>query len=156
MSASGSAPVSSGRLADELGDALPPASSLPAEAFELVERVRELVAAVVMTDVDADQRAAAAQRIAAVTDALWARRRDEALLLVRHPDGRLESMVQAGSGRLNPQAAPVEWLVRPTEPPPGTEGMRGYVCWVASHASGLTGRGRDSRWSTGRRLAVWW
>ena len=42
------------------------------------------------------------------------------------------------------------------EPPPGTEGMRGYACWVASHASGLTGRGRDSRWSTGRRLAVWW
>jgi len=113
--------VSSGRLADELGDALPPASSLPAEAFELVERVRELVAAVVMTDVDAEERAAAAQRIAAVTDALRSRRRDEALLLVRHPDGRLESMVQAGSGRLNPQAAPVEWLVRPTEPPPGTK-----------------------------------
>ncbi|TMK61645.1 MAG: hypothetical protein E6G60_10670 [Actinobacteria bacterium] len=64
MSASGSAPVSSGRLADELGDALPPASSLPAEAFELVERVRELVAAVVMTDVDADQRAAADRRVA--------------------------------------------------------------------------------------------
>ena len=29
-------------------------------------------------------------------------------------------MVQAGSGRLNPQAPPVEWIERPTEPPPGS------------------------------------
>ena len=121
MPASASGPISAGRLADELGEQLPPASSVPSEAFELVERVRELVAAVVMTEVDAAERAALAEQIAAITDSLRARQRDDALFLVRHPDGRVESLVQAGSGRLNPQAPPVEWIVRPTEPPPGTE-----------------------------------
>lgn len=116
-----SGPVSAARLADELGDLLPDAASIPDEAFALVERVRELVEAVVMTDVGAAERAAAAEQIERVTEALRARRRDGTLLLVRHPDGRVESMVQAGSGRLNPQAPPVEWIVRPTEPPQGTD-----------------------------------
>ncbi len=113
--------MSAGRLADELGASLPPAASIPEEAVALVERVRELVAAVVMTDVDPDERAAAAEQIAEITRALEATQRDQALLLVRHPDGRVESLLQAGSGRLNPQAPSVEWIVRPTEPPPGTE-----------------------------------
>jgi acyl-coenzyme A thioesterase PaaI-like protein len=118
---SGSRPVSAGRIADELGDALPSAASVADESFALVERVRELVAAVVLTDVDAEARATAASRIAEVADALRAQQRDEALFLVRHPDGRVESLLQAGSGRLNPQAPPIEWIVRPTEPPPGTD-----------------------------------
>ena len=113
------APVSAARLAEQLGDRLPSAASVPESAFELVARVRELVEAVVMTDVSADARASAADQIAAVTTALRTRRRPEALFLVRHPDGRLESLVQAGSGRLNPQAPPVEWTHRPTEPPVG-------------------------------------
>jgi hypothetical protein len=111
-------PVSAGRLAEELGDKLPAAGSIPSESFTLVEGVRELVAAVVMTDVDAATRTDAAQAIAAVTQQLRTHVRDQALLLVRHPDGRVESLLQAGSGRLNPQAPPVEWLVRPTEPAP--------------------------------------
>ena len=40
--------------------------------------------------------------------------------LVRHADGRVESLNQAGSGRLNPQAPPIEWIHRPKEPPPGS------------------------------------
>jgi acyl-coenzyme A thioesterase PaaI-like protein len=136
-------PVSAGRLADLLGDALPAASSLPDEAFTLVERVRELVTAVVLTDVDAGERAAAAARIAEVTEALQARQRDEPLLLVRHEDGRVESHLQAGSGPLNPQAPPVEWLVRPTEPPPGTDPrpveVRARCAFTAAHA-GSPGR----------------
>ena len=115
------APVSAARLAEELGDRLPSAAAVPDSAFDLVARVRELVEAVVMTDVSADTRAAAADQIAAVTAALRARRRQDALFLVRHPDGRVESLVQAGSGRLNPQAPPVEWIHRPTEPPAGSE-----------------------------------
>ena len=114
-------PISAGRLAEQLGESLPAAESIPAESFALVERVRELVRAVVMTDVSAAERDAAAQRIAEVTDALRRRQRAQPIFLVRHADGRVESMVQAGSGRLNPQAPPIEWIARPTEPPPGTE-----------------------------------
>ena len=115
------APVSATRLAAQLGDLLPAASSVADESFVLVDRVRELVEAVVMTDVSPAARAAAAQRIAEVTEALRAERRGVPLLLVRHPDGRVESLLQAGSGRLNPQSPPIEWLHRPTEPPAGSE-----------------------------------
>lgn len=115
-----SPPISAARLAEELGDRLPPAESVPPEAFELVARVRELVEAVARTDVEADGLARAADDVAAVTEALRARQRDH-LQLVRHPDGRVESLRQAGSGRLNPQSPPIEWIHRPTEPPPGGE-----------------------------------
>lgn len=136
-------PVSAARLAEQLGDSLPAAAAIPAESFALVERVRDLVTAVVMTDVDAASRDEAAQRIAEITRALRARQREQAILLVRHPDGRVESMVQAGSGRLNPQAPPIEWVVRPTEPPPGTEPVPVEVharcTFTAAHA-GSPGR----------------
>jgi acyl-coenzyme A thioesterase PaaI-like protein len=112
------APVSAARLAEMLGDRLPGPETIPDGAFELVERVRELVEAVVMTDVDAPERERAAEDVAALTERLRARRRENALYLIRHPDGRVESLVQAGSGRLNPQAPPIRWIVRPTEPPP--------------------------------------
>jgi acyl-coenzyme A thioesterase PaaI-like protein len=130
-------PVSAARLAELLGDQLPGPSSIPAAAFELVARVRELVEAVVMTDVDGNERAAAARDVAAITQRLRARRRDQALYLIRHPDGRVESLVQAGSGRLNPQAPPIEWIVRPTEPPPGSEPqpveVRARCTFTAAH-----------------------
>jgi acyl-coenzyme A thioesterase PaaI-like protein len=112
-------PISAGRIADELGDALPPASAIPVEAVALVEAVRNLVTAVVMTDVDAPARDDAARAIAEIAETLRGRQRTEPMLLVRHADGRVESLLQAGSGRLNPQAPPIEWVVRPTEPPPG-------------------------------------
>jgi hypothetical protein len=114
-------PVSASRLAELLGDRLPAASTIPPEAFELVERTRELIDAVVLTDASPEARAAAAARIADVTAELNAQQRREHLLLVRHPDGRIESLTQAGSGRLNPQSPPLEWIHRPTEPPPGSE-----------------------------------
>lgn len=126
-----------------MGDALPPASSLPDEAFALVQRVRELVAAVVLTDVDAHDRAAAADLVAEATRSLQSRQRPEPLLLVRHEDGRVESLLQAGSGRLNPQAPPVEWITRPTEPPPGTPPrpveVRARCTFTAAHG-GSPGR----------------
>jgi hypothetical protein len=112
--------VSAARLAEQMGSRLPAAGDVPPEAFALTERVRELVEAVVLTDVSPDELAAAAEQVAAVTAMLEARQRSEHLHLVRHPDGRVESLRQAGSGRLNPQAVPVEWVHRPTEPPPGT------------------------------------
>jgi acyl-coenzyme A thioesterase PaaI-like protein len=136
-------PISAARLAAELGTGLPAAESIPAAAFTLVRAVRDLVEAVVMTDVAEADLAVAAETVAAISADLRSRRRPEALLLVRHPDGRVESMVQAGSGRLNPQAPPVEWLVRPTEPPAGSEPVPTEVIarctFTAAHA-GSPGR----------------
>jgi acyl-coenzyme A thioesterase PaaI-like protein len=113
-------------------------SSVSAEAFELVARTRELVEAVVLTDVDPEARANASKVIAAVTDALSARRRTEPLLLVRRGERGVESLLQAGSGRLNPQSPPLEWLERPIEPEPGTGPVpcqvRARCVFTASHA----------------------
>jgi hypothetical protein len=110
-------PVSAARVAELLGDSLPDPADIPASAFALVTATRDLVEAVVMTDVDADVRAGAAAELAAVTARLRAARRGDSLYLVRHADGRVESLNQAGSGRLNPQAPPIEWVHRPKEPP---------------------------------------
>lgn len=136
-------PVSAGRLADELGDRLPAAADIAPEAFDLVARTRELIEAVVMTDVAAADRAAAADLVASATEILTRARRESPLYLVRHPDGRVESLLQAGSGRLNPAAPPVEWLVRPTEPPPGSEPVSVTVsaqCVFGAAHAGSPGR----------------
>src|SRR5205823_5489533 len=93
---------------------------IPPSAFALVAAARDLVEAVVMSDVDPDVRAAAADDLTAIAERLRTRRRADALYLVRHADGRIESMNQAGSGPLNPQAPPIEWIQRPKEPPPGS------------------------------------
>ncbi len=121
MAAPDRAPVSAARVAELLGDALPDLALIPPSAFDLVARTRELVEAVVMTDVDAEVRAAAAAELTGITDRLRAERRADSLYMVRHADGRVESLNQAGSGRLNPQAPPIEWIHRPKEPPRGTD-----------------------------------
>jgi acyl-coenzyme A thioesterase PaaI-like protein len=113
-------PLSAGRLAELLGDSLPSAETLSPESFALVAATRRLVDAVVMTDLDPASLEAVTAEIEATTRSLAARRKDEPLLLVRHDDGRVESLLQAAAGRLNPQALPIEWVHRPTEPPPGT------------------------------------
>ncbi|MEX1007642.1 MAG: PaaI family thioesterase [Acidimicrobiia bacterium] len=105
-----STPISAARLAEQLGDQLPAAHTIPPESFELVSRIRELVEAVVLTDAPESVRAAAADEIASITERLGAEQRASALLLVRHADGRVESLAQAGSGRLNPQAPPLEFV----------------------------------------------
>jgi acyl-coenzyme A thioesterase PaaI-like protein len=131
-------PISAARLAEQLGDQLPPAESISDSAFELVARARELVEAVVLTDVGDEARQRAADAIAAVTAALQARQREAPLFLVRHEDGRVESMLNAGSGRLNPQAPPIEWLERPAAPPPGSDPrlvtVRARCTFTAAHA----------------------
>ena len=73
-----------------------------------------------LTDVDPAELEAVTARVDALTEQLSAEQRPEPLLMVRHPDGRVESLLQAAAGRLNPQALPIEWVHRPTEPPPGT------------------------------------
>jgi len=91
-------------LARELGDALVDPAAIPVEWFELVDAVRDLVAAAVATEVPDADRARIADELRALTAELVAERRDPPILLGRHADGRLENLTQAGSGRLNPQA----------------------------------------------------
>ena len=136
-------PPSTASLAAALGDRLPPAADIPPDAFDLVARTRELIEAVTLTDATPEERADAARQIAAVTAALSTHRRPEPLYLVRHDDGRLESLLQAGSGRLNPQSPPLVWLDRPTEPPHGADPVpatvRAQCRYTAAHA-GSPGR----------------
>jgi hypothetical protein len=113
-------PVSAARVAELAGDSLPDPAAIPQAAFDLVAATRDLAAAVVMTDVDGAARAEAAAELADIAARLRATQRDDAMFLARHADGRVESLTQAGSGRLNPQAPPIEWIHRPKEPPPGT------------------------------------
>ncbi|MCU1463974.1 MAG: aromatic compounds degradation protein paaI [Acidimicrobiales bacterium] len=113
-------PVSAARLADLLGE-LPGPESVTPEEIALVERVRELVEAVVLTDADRATLTDAAGAVAALTQRLAARRRDGGIRLIRHADGRLENLTQAGSGRLNPQAPPLEFVDLPPDPPRGAE-----------------------------------
>lgn len=130
--------MSAARLAEQLGDRLPDAASIPPSAFDLVARTRELVEAVVLTDVDDAARAKAARAMASIAEALRSSQRADPLLLVRHEDGRIESLLNAGSGRLNPQAPPIEWIERPTEPGPGAEPrlvtVRARCTFTAAHA----------------------
>ncbi len=113
-------PLSAARLAELIGDELPAAAGVPAEAYELVSRVRALTDAVVLTAASPTELQLAADRVAEITALLNGHQRAHHLYLVRHQDGRVESLTQAGSGRLNPQAPPLEWLQRPTEPAPGS------------------------------------
>ncbi|HMC70280.1 MAG TPA: PaaI family thioesterase, partial [Mycobacteriales bacterium] len=79
-----------------------------------------------------------ADAVAAITAALRSQQRPAPLFLVRHEDGRVESMLNAGSGRLNPQAPPIEWIDRPAEPPPSSEprlvSVRARCTFTAAHA----------------------
>ncbi|WP_436772006.1 PaaI family thioesterase [Yinghuangia sp. YIM S09857] len=125
MSPDPQAPALSGpsasTLAAMLGAEMPDIADIPAEAFVLVEQVRDLVEAVVLTDVDAAARAAASAHVAEATALLTAAQRpkDAVVQLVRHENGRYEHLSQAGSGRLNPQAPRVEYLNLPDPVEPG-------------------------------------
>jgi acyl-coenzyme A thioesterase PaaI-like protein len=138
-----SAPVSAARVAELAGDALPDPADIPDVAFDLVAAVRDLTASVVMTDVDALVRAQAVADVEQLTARLRTAQRPEAMFLSRHADGRVESLTQAGSGRLNPQAPPIEWIHRPKEPPPGTTPTPVEVharCTFGPQHSGSPGR----------------
>jgi acyl-coenzyme A thioesterase PaaI-like protein len=97
-------PASALELARVLGDRVLAPDAIPPEAFALVEAARDLVDAVVGTDVPPAARAAAAEELTAITARLREQRREPVILLVRHDDGRIENLSQAGGGRLNPQA----------------------------------------------------
>ena len=72
-------PVSASRLAELMGDKLPPLESIPAEAFELTAAVRELVEAVVLSDLPVEGLTDATERVRALTADLRRHQRAEAL-----------------------------------------------------------------------------
>ena len=102
--AEGAQPGSAALLAELLGDRLARIETVPVEDFALAEQARRLVDAVTLTDADPAERAAVAAELAALADRLEARRRSDAIFLVRHEDGSLENLTNAASGRLNPHA----------------------------------------------------
>jgi acyl-coenzyme A thioesterase PaaI-like protein len=87
-----------------------PAGSVPPEAFTLVEAVRDLVEATVMTDVDPAERAEVAALVADLTARLKVAERPDPVWFVGHGGEAFEHLTQAGTGRLNPQALPGMWL----------------------------------------------
>jgi len=97
--------------------------------------VRDLVDAVVCTDVDGAERAAVAAEVEALTVRLRAARRSQSMLLVRFDGGWVENVTQAATGPLNPLASRATYLdgeggtsplPSPAEPgdPPGLVRMR--------------------------------
>ncbi|MGI9603464.1 MAG: PaaI family thioesterase [Acidimicrobiales bacterium] len=113
-------PPSAWQLAQELGDALPDPAAIPTEAFALTDAARDLVAAVVATDLEPAERGRLAGELTAITAQLRSLTRQPVINLGRHPDGRIENLSQAGSGRLNPHAP--ELVFDAIEPPDTTDG----------------------------------
>lgn len=108
-------PPSASQLAQQLGDDLLDPTELPASALELAAAARDLVSAVVATDMEPNRRAGVAEQLRVLTRRLRRVERTPAILLGRHADGRVENLTQAGSGRLNPQALPL--VFDPVDPP---------------------------------------
>jgi acyl-coenzyme A thioesterase PaaI-like protein len=105
-----------------LGDQLPPVDDVaPPESRDLVERVRDLVEAVVLTEVDPPERARIAREVETLTARLGARTREPGVLFARLPNGEWENLSNAGHGILNPQAVRLEWVDPQPMAPPGAD-----------------------------------
>lgn len=112
--------ASAARLGEVLGERVPPASSISSAAVDLAAAARELLDAVVATDVDDARREEVAATLRDVAAALRERRRDPLVVLVREPDGRVNNLTQAGSGPLNPRAPALRFAPFPPPPAAGT------------------------------------
>jgi len=107
-------------LGELMGDRVPPAVSIPPEAVALADAARDLLEAVVATDVEPAVRAHAAAVIADVAATLRTARRSPVIVLVREPDGRLNNLTQAGNGPLNARAPRLRFAPFPPPPAPDT------------------------------------
>lgn len=101
--------MSASQLASALGDQLPRVEELPPGASELAEVTRDLVAAVVASDIDDASRQDLARQIRTITAQLRAKQRDPLIFLARHRNGWTENLTQAGSGWWNPQAPRIKF-----------------------------------------------
>ena len=105
-------------LGELLGDRVPSLSSITDAALDLAAAARDLIDAVVATDVDDATRERVTALLRAVAAELRARRRDPVIVLVREPDGRLNNLTQAGNGPLNPRAPELRFAPFPPAPAP--------------------------------------
>ena len=104
-------------LGELLGEQVPSVASIPPEAIALADAARDLMDAVVATDVDPDVRRRAAAAIAEIAATLRTRRRVPVIVLVREADGRLNNLTQAGNGPLNPRAPVLRFAPFPPRSP---------------------------------------
>lgn len=134
---------SAAQLAARVGDSLIDPADVGAEEIALVSAVRSLVQAAGETDVEPQERSRIALQLDGLTAELASSRRHPVILLGRHSNGRVENLTQAGSGRLNPQALPVEFGEVPGPPPPGVAPRSVEItatCVFSSAHSGPPGR----------------
>ena len=87
-----------------MGDDIPGLDSISSESHELVAAVRDLLDAVMRTDVDDATKASVAADLANINSRLRSKVRQPYITVVRHTNGRIENVTQAGSGPLNPRA----------------------------------------------------
>lgn len=97
-------PRSAMELALSMGDDIPGLDSISSESHELVAAVRDLLDAVMRTDVDDATKASVAADLANINSRLRSKVRQPYIIVVRHTNGRIENVTQAGSGPLNPRA----------------------------------------------------
>ncbi|GAA0384127.1 thioesterase [Acrocarpospora corrugata] len=93
----------------------------------LAQQARELVDAVVLTDVDVAELAAVTGELAALTERLRAVRRETPLPHEFAPDGTFRHLGNAVTGACNPHALPL----RPERPPTG--GTRAELTFRPTH-----------------------
>jgi acyl-coenzyme A thioesterase PaaI-like protein len=115
----GQQPASASELAAQSADDLIDPTTIDAASLALVARVRDLVEAVVSTDVSPAERELISAELERLTATLSQSTRDPLIQLGRHRDGRLENFTQAGSGSLNPQSVPLDFDPLPSAPDPG-------------------------------------
>jgi acyl-coenzyme A thioesterase PaaI-like protein len=96
--------VSAAELGSMLFDSLPDAASIGEGELALVDAARTLLDAVLRTGLDDESRAGIAGHVQGVIDELRRVPRDDLVRLARHPDGRIENLVQAAAGRCNPRS----------------------------------------------------
>jgi acyl-coenzyme A thioesterase PaaI-like protein len=96
--------VSAAELGSMLFDSLPDATATGAGELALVDAARTLLDAVLRTGLDDDARARLAAQVDTVIADLRSVQRDDLVRLARHPDGRIENLVQAAAGRCNPRS----------------------------------------------------
>lgn len=124
------------RLAELLGD-LPHPDDFGPEAYDLVERARDLVAAVSANDADPATQAEVAATLADLTEQLRAHAREPHIVVAKDHQGTIYNLTQAGSGLLNPHAPRLVFdPVPPPDPDAGPRSveMRATVTLTEAHS----------------------